>query len=90
MSTIPTPPTGTEDTAMVDTLVKAARSGMDFPGYLAAILARAAARLGSTEALLAGRPGSWEASHLRALLTGTVGEGDEYLYTYDDARLGHD
>jgi hypothetical protein len=71
-----------DDRAVVEQMVAAAASGMDFAGWLAGALARAAARLGSTEALLAGRPGSWEAGLVRQILAGTVGEDDEYLAQY--------
>ena len=33
-------------------------------------------------ALTAGRPGSWEAEHVRGLVNGTVGWGDEFLADY--------
>jgi hypothetical protein len=56
----------------------------DFAGWLASVLASVAAGLGSTEALLAGRPGSWEAAHVRDLLAGTVGPDDEYLPQHGD------
>jgi hypothetical protein len=73
-----------DDRAIVEQMVAAAASGMDFAGWLAGALARAAARLGSSEALLAGRPGSWESGHVRALLEGTVGPDDEHLTAYLD------
>jgi hypothetical protein len=62
-----------------DALTRAARSEHDFAGWLAAVLATAAGRLGSSDALIAGRPGSWEASFVDQLVKGTVGYGDEYL-----------
>ena len=62
-----------------DALTRAARSEHDFAGWLAAVLAAAAGRLGSSDALIAGRPGSWEASLVDQLVKGTVGYGDEYL-----------
>jgi hypothetical protein len=65
--------------AIVDIFVQAARSGTDFAEWLAHLLAAAAARLGSTEALLEGRPGSWEAECVRSLLRGTVGMNDDLL-----------
>jgi hypothetical protein len=77
-------PSDEDEQHMIATIIQAATCGLDFPGWLARILARSAARLGSTHALLASRPGSWEAADLRQLLTGTVGEGDEYLNTYRD------
>lgn len=58
----PAPPSGEE---AVDMMARAVASGADFAGWLADILARTAARLGSSEALLAARPGSWEAGHVR-------------------------
>lgn len=63
-------------------LYEAAQQEHDFAGWLAGVLAAVAAHLGSTEALFEGRPGSWEAGHLRALLVGTVGEDDENLSHY--------
>lgn len=61
---------------------QAARAEHDFGGWLAAVLATAAARLGSTHALIAGRPGSWEASLVEQLVSGTVGWADDYLSDY--------
>jgi hypothetical protein len=43
-----------------------------------------AVRKGSTDALTAGRPGSWEASLVDQLVKGTVGHDDEYLPDYRD------
>ena len=68
----------------VKALTQAAEAEIDFAGWLAAVLARAAARLGSTDALTAGRPGSWEACLLDQLVKGTVGYDDEYLTAYLD------
>ena len=45
-------------------------------------LAGAAANLGGIEELLAGRPGSWEAHHLRELLTAAVGHDEQYLHQH--------
>lgn len=72
--------------AAAELILAAHATGLDIAEWLAAALAQAAARLGSTEALLANRPGSWEAAHLRALLGGTVGEDDEYLPDYRETR----
>ncbi len=66
------------DRAAAATL-EAARSEHDFGGWLAGVLARTAAELGSTEALTAGRPGSWEADLVQRLVKGTAGWGDENL-----------
>jgi hypothetical protein len=60
-------------------VLEAARSEHDFGGWLAHVLAAAAAELGSTDALTAGRPGSWEADLVQRLVKGTVGWSDEYL-----------
>ena len=75
-------PTGAEEDAVIATIVKAATCGLDFGGWLAGILAAAAAQMGSTEALLASRPGSWEAAAIREFLHSTVGYDDEDLNTY--------
>ena len=63
-------------------IVDAVREEHDFGGWLARVLATAAAELGSTAALTAGRPGSWEADLIRQLVRGTVGWDDDYLVAY--------
>ncbi len=63
-------------------IVDAVREQDDFSGWLAHILATAAAELGSTAALTAGRPGSWEANLVQQLVRGTVGWDDDYLADY--------
>lgn len=73
------------DTA-ADAIEQAADSEHDFAGWLAGVLARVAARKGSSDALTAGRPGSWEASLVQQLLKGTVGYDDEALDAYRDAQ----
>lgn len=65
--------------AAAELILAAHATGLDIAEWVAGVLARAAAALGSTDALLANRPGSWEAAHVRALLAGTVGADDEYL-----------
>ena len=55
------------------------REPADWADFVAAALAGATANAGGIEAVLAGRPGSWEADHIRHLLTGTVGHEEEYL-----------
>jgi hypothetical protein len=50
----------------------------DFAGWLAAVLARLAAQLGSSDAVTAG-PGSWETALADQLVKGTVGHSDERL-----------
>jgi hypothetical protein len=54
----------------------------DFGGWLAGVLASVASDLGSTDALIAGRPGSWEADVVRQLVKGIVGWDDDYLADY--------
>ena len=66
-------------------IVEAARGEHDFGGWLGEVLATAAAELGSTAALTAGRPGSWEADLVQRLVRGTVGWEDEYLRDYRHA-----
>ena len=51
-------------------IVDAVREEHDFGGWLARVLATAAAELGSTAALTAGRPGSWEADLIQQLVQG--------------------
>ena len=52
---------------------------VDFAGELSQILAAVASNLGGTEALVAGRPGSWEADLVARFLTGTVGPDEADL-----------
>ena len=56
--------------------------GLDFADFLAHVLASTAANVGGPDHLLARRPGSWEASHLEALLRGTVGDEPDNWWTY--------
>jgi hypothetical protein len=63
----------------VAAITQAARMEHDFAGWLAHVLARAAGRLGSSDALVEGRPGSWEADLVMQLVHGTVGYAGEYL-----------
>ena len=63
-------------------ILRAAQTERDFGGWLAAVLAADAAHLGSSEALTAGRPGSWEADLVQRLVKGPVGSGDEFLGGY--------
>ena len=73
---------GEHTAAAVDAILAAVERESDFGGWLAGVLAAAAAELGSSDALVAGRPGSWEAAHVRGLVNGTVGWGDEWLATH--------
>jgi DNA-binding transcriptional ArsR family regulator len=63
----------------VDAVIEAVRDQYDFGGWLGQVLAAAAAELGSTDELTAGRPGSWEAQHVQGLAKGTAGWDDETL-----------
>lgn len=72
--------TYTERTAAA--VILAVREEHDFGGWLAEVLAIAAAEIGSPDALTAGRPGSWEADLVNRLVKGTVGRDDDYLSTY--------
>ena len=54
----------------------------DWAEFVTLALAGAAANVGSVDRALEGRPGSWEASLVRQLLAGTLGEGDEHLDAY--------
>lgn len=79
----PLRPADEPDTAAaVAAVLEAHQAGWDVAGFVARVLATAAAEVGGTEALLANRPGSWEASHVRQLLQGTVGPYDEHLDQY--------
>lgn len=51
----------------------------DWAEFVSQALASAAANIGGVEAVLAGRPGSWEADHIRNLLHATVGHDEAYL-----------
>ncbi|MEE6140417.1 XRE family transcriptional regulator [Mycobacterium sp. 050128] len=52
---------------------------IDWAEFVTHALAGAAANIGSTEQILAGRPGSWEAERVRETLQSTVGGDDEHL-----------
>ena len=68
--------------AAVVVLLAACEGEPDFAGWLADVLARVAARLGSSHALIEGRPGSWEADLVLRLVWGTAGEDDADLARY--------
>lgn len=52
---------------------------IDWAAFVTFALAGAAANVGGTERILAGRPGSWEAERVRETLQSTVGVDDEDL-----------
>lgn len=70
------------DRDLAAAIARAARTEHDFGGWLAGVLAIAAAELGSSDALTASRPGSWEADLVQRLVKGTVGWDDDYLADY--------
>ena len=65
-----------------DAMLEAARNEHDFAGWLAGTLAQTASALGSSDALTARRPGSWEADLVQRLVKGTCGWDDECLSSY--------
>jgi hypothetical protein len=66
-------------------ILQAARVEHDFGGWLGGVLASVSAQLGTTDALTAGRPGSWEADLVQQLVKGTVGYDDDCLADYRDS-----
>src|SRR3954454_10175703 len=52
----------------------------DFAEFVSLAVAGAAANVGGIDAVLAGRPGSWEAGYVRGMLVSPVGWGGEYLW----------
>ncbi|TCO43587.1 hypothetical protein EV646_112164 [Kribbella antiqua] len=62
--------------------INADQRGGDGAEFITHLLATVAANLGSSEAVTAGRPGSWEAAGVEGLLHSIVGYNDEYLLTY--------
>jgi ABC-type transporter Mla subunit MlaD len=75
------------DCQMLAALRTAHAAHEDVAEFVARGLARLAAELGSTEAVLSNRSGSWEAGHVRGLLHDTVGEDSEALPMYDTRGL---
>ena len=73
-------------TELTRTLTAIARESLQGKGFdvaevIANSAAAAAANVGGPEALLSGRPGSWEAAALRQLLTGAMGDDPDYWDT---------
>jgi hypothetical protein len=66
----------------IDAVLEAVRSEPDAAAWLALVLCTAAARLGSSGALVAARPHSWEATAMLRLVRGTSGWEDEDLDSY--------
>lgn len=65
---------------------------VDFGEIVCQVVTSVAANLGGTENLLAGRPGSWEASFVRQIIQSTAGEDPEELLSYrtEPVRLSID
>lgn len=65
---------------------------VDFGEIASYVLTAVAANLGGVEELLAGRPGSWEADHVRQFVHSTAGDDDADLWRYrtDPVRLPFD
>lgn len=55
---------------------------VDFGEIACRVLTAVAANVGGVEALLAGRPGSWEAEHVRRIVHSTAGDNDENLLAW--------
>jgi hypothetical protein len=77
----PVPISG-HDVMLLTALRSAHAAGEDVAETIARACARLAAELGGTEAVLSNREGSWEASHIRDLLDGTIGADGEGLGMY--------
>lgn len=73
-------PENTYTRQAVKALARAVEVEHDFAGWLSIVLADVARLKGSSDALTAGRPGSWEAALVQQLVKGTVGYNDEYLH----------
>ncbi len=80
---VPAPPPRQGYTEAARAAIRAAAiAAPDVAGWLAAVLCTVAAGLGSSAALVQGRPGSWEAADVLHLVRGTVGHDDEHLDGY--------
>ena len=61
---------GESTQAATDAVRDAAEDEQDFGGWLAGVLEAVARERGGSQALVAGRPGCWEAEHVRRLAAG--------------------
>lgn len=77
----PTQPLPAHHDAALAAFRTAVAGGEDIGEVIAIALARLAVELGSSAALF-NRPGSWECSIVRMLISGTVGADDEGLDAY--------
>jgi hypothetical protein len=73
--------------AMTALMIEARRAGQDLGEILAASLHAAAETLGDVEALVAGRPGSWEADIVRRMASAPVGSVQAKQYAPYIQRL---
>jgi hypothetical protein len=82
----------------VEAVTEAVQQEHDFGGWLSLVLVRAAAQLGSLNALTAGRPGSWESALVDQLARGLALDDDDLAAyaagkdhamsaTYDHSRV---
>lgn len=55
---------------------------IDWGAFVCESVAAAAANGGGSGPVLSGRPGSWEADHVRAILASTLGPDDEHVWDY--------
>lgn len=55
---------------------------IDWGAFVCEAVASAAANGGGTDLVLSGRPGSWEAGHVEAILASTLGPDDEHLWDH--------
>lgn len=55
---------------------------VDFGEIACNVITAVAANIGGVEALLAGRPGSWEADHVRGIVRSTAGDDERQLLQY--------
>jgi hypothetical protein len=65
-------------------VLAAARREYDFARWLACVLADVADELGSTTALTARHPGSWEADLIQQLVCGTADADDALLLSHGE------
>ena len=77
-------------TALIGALTSAGREGFDVADLLASSAAHAAANLGGSEELLAGRSGSWEADLLRQLVNGTAPEDEIDRWRTEPVKISLD
>lgn len=60
---------------------------IDWGEFVCEAVASAAANASGTKLVLSGRPGSWEAAHVEAILASTLGPDDENLWDFRTAPI---